>query len=308
MNGTEREKTIYKVTFAGSVVNALLVALKFIAGILGGSAAMIADATHSLTDFLTDIVVILFVRFSNKPEDKSHDYGHGKYETLATAIIGIALTGVGFMILYNGLSDIYKFWQGKELAKPGWIALAAALVSIALKEWTYRFTAKAGRAVNSPAVIANAWHHRSDALSSIGTAAGIGGAIILGDRWTVLDPIAAVIVSWFIIKVAYKLLSQSMGDLLEQSLSDDIEQEMQKIAESEPDVSEVHHIRTRRLGDHVAIEMHIRMPGSISLYEAHRHTTRIEQRLKDKYGKTTHIIIHMEPLKTDGKYTTPTKE
>lgn len=303
MDAAERQKTIYKVTIAGSAVNALLVAFKYTAGLLGGSAAMIADATHSLTDFLTDIVVMLFVRLGNKPEDKSHDYGHGKYETLATAIIGIALTGVGIMILYNGLSDIYKFWQGKELTRPGWIALVAALASIALKEWTYRFTAKAGRAAGSPAVIANAWHHRSDALSSIGTAAGIGGAIILGDRWTVLDPIAAVIVSWFIIKVAYRLLSQSMGDLLEQSLPDDTEQEIQQTAESEPDVSEVHHIRTRRLGNHIAIEMHIRMPGTITLREAHRHATRIEQRLKARYGLYTHVIIHMEPLKIGAEHT-----
>lgn len=306
MNETTREKSIYKVTLQGSIINALLVVFKYTAGILGSSAAMIADATHSLTDFLTDIIVMLFVRLSAKPQDKDHDYGHGKYETLATAIIGIALAVVGIALLYSGLSSIYRACRGESLESPGLIALAAALISIALKEWTYRFTLKTGRATNSPAVIANAWHHRSDALSSIGTAVGIGGAILLGSRWAILDPIAASIVSLFIIKAAFGLLRQSTGELLEQSLPDDIEKNIMQIAQSEPDVSGMHHLCTRRLGNHIAIEMHIRMPAGLSLYEAHRHASHIEQRLKDTYGPATHVVIHMEPIKNAGNYTSPT--
>ena len=305
MDETTREKAIYKVTLQGSLINALLVVFKYTAGILGSSAAMIADATHSLTDFLTDIVVMLFVHLSDKPQDKDHDYGHGKYETLATAIIGIALATVGIAILYGGLSSIFKAFRGEQPEPPGLIALAAALISIALKEWTYRFTLKVGRVTNSPAVMANAWHHRSDALSSIGTAIGIGGAILLGNQWAILDPIAAVIVSIFIIKAAYRLLRQSTGDLLEQSLPDDVEKNIMQIAQSEPDVSGLHHLCTRRLGNHIAIEMHIRMPAGLSLYEAHRHATNIEQRLKAAYGPATHVVIHMEPIKNDGKYASP---
>ena len=190
---TEREKGIYRVTVMGSIVNFLLLVFKFFAAFFGHSAAMLADAVHSLSDFVTDIIVILFVRISAKPEDESHDYGHGKYETLATAIIGILLLFVGFGILWSGVSSIYRFLQGGSLQEPGILALAAALISIVSKEVIYRYTVFKGKKLNSQAVIANAWHHRSDALSSIGTAIGIGGAILLGPHWRVLDPIAAVI-------------------------------------------------------------------------------------------------------------------
>lgn len=301
----EREREIYKVTLAGGAVNFFLLIFKFLGGILGNSAAMIADAVHSLSDFATDIVVLLFVRLSNKPEDKDHDYGHGKYETLATAIIGMALLGVGLMILLNGVGKTWRVIQGERLPQPGIIALIAALVSIAMKEWTYQFTVRAGRKFNSSVVIANAWHHRSDALSSIGTAMGIGGAIILGDKWTVLDPIAAMVVSFFIIKAAWGLIMSSVGDLLERSLPDDVEKEIMQIAEEEPRVSGIHNLRTRRIGNNIAIEMHIRMPGDISLYEAHQHATNIENRIRERFGSETHLGIHIEPLKVNGSYVNP---
>ena len=290
MKEKDREKSIYRVTLAGSAVNVVLLVFKFVAGFLGGSAAMIADAVHSLSDFITDVIVLLFVKLSAKPEDSDHDYGHGKYETLATSLIGLALMFVGIMILYNGVCSI---------------ASAAALVSIALKEWAYRFTVKVGRKCESQAVIANAWHHRSDALSSIGTAVGIGGAILLGEKWTVLDPIAAVVVSVFIIRTAWQLTKQSAGELLEQSLPADMEREIVDIVACEPMTSEVHHLRTRRIGSHIAIEMHLRMPGDISLYESHQHATNIEQKLRKRFGASTHIGLHVEPLKINGKYVAP---
>ena len=197
-----REKEIYKVTIVGSIANFVLLAFKFVAGILGHSAAMLADAVHSLSDFVTDVIVLVFVRISNKPQDKDHDYGHGKYETLATAIIGILLLLVGFGILWNGAFSIWAFMKGEQLEAPGMVALIAALISILLKEILYQYTVIKGKNLNSQAVVANAWHHRSDAFSSIGTAIGIGGAILLGEHWRVLDPIAAVIVSFFIMKVS----------------------------------------------------------------------------------------------------------
>lgn len=269
---------------------------------------MIADAVHSLSDFITDVIVLLFVRLSSKPEDSDHDYGHGKYETLATSLIGLALLCVGVMIMYNGVRSIVSAVMGNPLPQPGMIALAAALVSIALKEWAYRFTAKVGRECESQAVVANAWHHRSDALSSIGTAVGIGGAILLGEKWTVLDPIAAVVVSVFIIRTAWQLTKQSAGELLEQSLPAEMEREIETIVASEPMASEVHHLRTRRIGSHIAIEMHLRMPGDISLYESHLHATNIEQELRKRFGASTHIGLHVEPLKINGKYVAPEKK
>ena len=307
MKAKDREKSIYRVTLAGSAVNVVLLVFKFVAGFFGGSAAMIADAVHSLSDFITDVIVLLFVRLSSKPEDSDHDYGHGKYETLATSLIGLALLCVGVMIMYNGVRSIVSAVMGNPLPQPGMIALAAALVSIALKEWAYRFTAKVGRECESQAVVANAWHHRSDALSSIGTAVGIGGAILLGAKWAVLDPIAAVVVSVFIIRTAWQLTKKSAGELLEQSLPAEMEREIETIVAREPMASEVHHLRTRRIGSHIAIEMHLRMPGDISLYESHQHATNIEQELRKRFGASTHIGLHVEPLKINGKYVAPEK-
>lgn len=286
-----RERDIYRVTIAGGIINVALLIFKFTAGILGHSAAMIADAVHSLSDFLTDVVVLVFVKLSSKPQDKDHDYGHGKYETIATAIIGIALLGVGAMICYNGITKTWQAIQGQPLQKPGIIALIAAILSIIFKEWAYQFTVRVGKRVNSQAVIANAWHHRSDAFSSIGTALGIGGAIVLGSHWAVLDPIAAIIVSFFIIRMAYQLVRQAMGELTEQSLPDDVEDEIIKIAESEEGVSGLHHLQTRKIGNEIAIDMHVRMPGEMSLYDSHQHATNIEHKLKDRFGEQTHVGV-----------------
>lgn len=297
METKEREHRIYFVTLMGSVVNVVLLVFKFVAGILGGSAAMIADAVHSLSDFLTDIVVLLFVKISAKPEDKSHDYGHGKYETLATSIIGLALLCVGLYIFYGGVRRTWAAFHGATIEQPGMVALWAAVLSIALKEWTYRFTARVGRRVQSQALIANAWHHRSDALSSIGTAIGIGGAIFLGKDWAVLDPIAAVVVSVFIIRTAVMLVGGALDELLEKSLPEEQERQIEEIAHGEPNVSGLHHLCTRRIGSRVAIEMHIRMPGDISLSESHAHATNIERKLRSRFGEHTHINIHVEPLK-----------
>lgn len=292
-----REKEIYKVTIIGSVVNFLLVVFKLVAGILGHSAAMLADAVHSLSDFVTDVIVIVFVRISNKPQDEDHDYGHGKYETLATAVIGLLLLVVGFGILWNGASSIFAFIKGEQLEKPGMVALIAALISILFKEILYRYTVIKGKSLNSQAVIANAWHHRSDALSSIGTAVGIGGAILLGDHWRVLDPIAAVVVSFFIMKVAVQLLIPCVEELLEKSLPEEVEKQIEQALLSFPGVSEPHHLRTRRIGSYCAIEVHVRMDGQITLEKAHDTTKAIEHKLKEMFGESTLINIHVEPKK-----------
>lgn len=304
----DRVKEIYKVTIAGSAINAVLLAFKFVAGIVGHSSAMVADAIHSLTDFATDIVVLVFVKLGNKPEDKDHDYGHGKYETLATAIIGVSLLVVGAMICCSGVTKTLQAVRGETLQQPGVIALVAAVVSIVLKEWAYRFTVRVGRRCNSEAVVANAWHHRSDALSSVGTMVGVGGAIFLGEKWAVLDPLAAIVVSVFIIKAAWTLVSQSVRELTDASLPDSEEAEILAIAGAEDGVGEIHNLRTRRIGNHIAIEMHLRMDGSTSLYEAHRRATNIEQRLKGRFGPETHVVTHLEPLKVGGKYQAPAGE
>ena len=273
----------------------LLLLFKFVAGIVGHSAAMVADAVHSLSDFVTDIIVLVFVHISGKPKDKSHDYGHAKYETLAMTIIGAALLAVAIGIVYSGLTQIILWAQGGDLAAPGMLALWAALLSIALKEAVYHYSMAKARQLNSQAVEANAWHHRSDALSSIGTAIGIGGAIFLGQRWTVLDPIASIIVGMFILKVSVDLLRNGVGDLMEQSLPDAIENEILQLAASVPGVAEPHDLRTRRLGNHYAIELHILMDGDITLREAHNKADEVEAILRQHYGPDTHIAVHVEP-------------
>lgn len=297
MNSSEREKEIIKVTWTGSIVNFLLLVFKFSAGIIGHSAAMVADAVHSLSDFITDIIVILFVRISGKPEDKDHSYGHGKYETLATAIIGIILFVVGACMLAKGATTVAASLNGKLLEAPGMLAFIAAGVSIIVKEILYRYTINKGKLLGSTAVEANAWHHRSDAFSSIGTFIGIGGAILLGGKWHILDPLAAIVVSALIIKVSVQLVKPCMDELLERALPQETEKRIIDIILSFPGVSSPHHLRTRRIGSHIAIEVHVRMNGETTLAEAHSTASEIERKLKKEFGEGTHVGIHMEPVK-----------
>lgn len=291
----ERSREIYKVTIAGVVVNVVLLLFKFIAGFLGHSAAMVADAVHSLSDFVTDVVVLFFVRISGKPKDKSHDYGHGKYETLAMTLIGIVLFVVAIGIIYSGIKKIILWANGIVLETPGMLALWAALLSIVLKEGIYRYSMTKAHELKSQAVEANAWHHRSDALSSGGTAIGIGGAIFLGQRWTVLDPLASVVVGAFIVKVSVDLLRDGIGDLMEQSLPDAVEEEILHLVASLPGDIKPHDLCTRRLGNHYAIELHILMDGDVSLREAHDKASEVEDLLRGHYGEETHVAVHVEP-------------
>lgn len=297
-----REKEIVRITLWGTVVNVLLTIVKFAAGIIGCSAAMIADAVHSLTDLLTDFVVLLFVKISYRPADAEHPYGHGKYETLATTMVAIALLAAGGVLLAGGIERIMSALRGEELALPGRIALWAALISIAAKETIYWFTVRVARRTESQALEANAWHHRTDALSSVATALGIGGALLFGGRWAVLDPVAAVLVSVFILVAAGKLLHEAVQELLEKRLPEEVENEIRAIVAQDGEMKELHKLRTRRVGNVCSIEMHLRMPGCVSLNEAHRHSMDLERRLRERFGQNTMISIHLEPLKVNGIY------
>ena len=292
----QRNRQIYQVTLLGGAVNVILLVCKFVAGIVGHSAAMLADAVHSLSDFLTDVIVLLFVRISGKPKDKSHDYGHGKYETLAMTLIGVSLLMVAVGIFYGGITKIVAWAGGSQLQAPGTLALWAALLSVVLKEAVFRYSMMKARQLNSQAVEANAWHHRSDALSSVGTAVGIGGAIFLGERWAVLDPVASLVVGLFIAKVSVDLLRDGIGDLMEQSLPDAVEDEILGLVASVPEVTAPHDLCTRRIGNHYAIELHILMDGDITLRHAHDKASEVEQLLREHYGKDTHVAVHVEPI------------
>lgn len=278
-------------------VNILLFAFKLVAGIVGRSGAMIADAVHSASDFATDIVVLAFVRISTKPRDDDHDWGHGKYETLASLIIGVALFAVGVEILVDSAEKIAAVAAGELLPRPGVIAIIAAAVSIVAKEVLYQYTVRVGRKLSSPSVIANAWHHRSDALSSIGALLGIGCAYFLGDKWRIADPIAAIVVAALIIKVAYDLCRTALAELLEKSLPLDVENEILAIISAIPNVYKPHNLRTRRIGANIAIEVHIRVDGSMTVHASHEISREIERALRGKYGEQTAVAIHIEPLK-----------
>jgi cation diffusion facilitator family transporter len=292
-----REREIQKVTLVGSAGNMGLFAFKLIAGILGHSSAMVADAVHSLSDFITDVIVLVFVSLSAKPQDESHDYGHGKFETIATFFIGLALVAAATGIILAGILSLVEWFQGAQLEAPSMLALWAALLSIVVKEILFHYTVHCGKRLNSQAMIANAWHHRSDALSSIAAAIGIGCAILLGDRWTVMDPVASVIVGFVLMNVAIKLLRTSINELTESSLNADVEREIEEIITSFPGICEPHNLRTRHIGNRIAIEAHIRMDGDISLFDAHSRATMVEQKLKERFGSDTHVTIHMEPIK-----------
>ena len=292
-----RKRRIYRVTLVGFAVNLVLSLAKLAAGVFGRSGAMVADAVHSFSDLATDVVVIVFARISAKPRDDGHDYGHGKYETLATILISMALGVVGVGILVNSIGAVRSVLDGGVLPRPGLVALVAAVLSIAAKEILYRYTVREGRAIDSPSVVANAWHHRSDALSSLGTLVGIGCAYFLGDKWRIADPIAALIVAVFIFKVAFDLVRTGLGELLEKSLPEETEREILRIVTLDPAVREPHNLRTRRIGAAIAIEIHIRVDGAMTVARSHALTVGIERRLRERFGEGTMIAVHVEPLK-----------
>lgn len=291
----ERKKEIQDITLWGAVVNLLLTAGKLFAGIFGRSGAMVADGIHSLSDLLSDAVVLVFTHISSKGKDRDHSFGHGKFETLATLIVSIILFTVGIGLLRSGVNDIADVLTGSEIPVPGSIALIAAAVSIAAKEILYHATVRVGKRVESTVVIANAWHHRSDALSSIGALVGIGGAILLGDKWVILDPIASCCISVAVMAVALRMAIPSLAELLETSLPEEIEQEIIATASAVKGVNDVHELKTRRNGVSFIIDAHIVVNPDISIVEAHDIATDVEEALRLRYGYQTQMSIHVEP-------------
>lgn len=297
-----RSKEARRVTLVGFFINALLTVFKLVAGISGRSSAMIADAVHSLSDFLTDIVVLIGFKLTAKPEDECHNYGHDKYETLATVTISMTLVFVGYKILKSGITSVLLVMKGGILPKPGFIALIAAIISIISKELLYRYTVITGQKINSSSVIANAWHHRSDAFSSIGTMLGVGGAIILGQQWTILDPIASIIVSLFIFKVAYDIFIPSINELVEKSLGNETRERIEEVFHELKDVRDYHKLRMRKVGTKTVIESHILVDESLNIKDAHDIAGKVELKIKELVGENSIITIHIEPYdQNDGE-------
>lgn len=308
----ENEDTRYSraahVTKVSMVLNFSLTSFKFAAGIFGNSSAMIADAAHSLSDFITDIAVIVGLKIAKKPRDSTHNYGHGKIETLAAAFIGLVLVAAAFGIFWGGLQKVITFYQGESLPEPSKIALVAAVISIVSKEWMYRYTIECGRELKSDAVIANAWDHRSDALSSVGTMIGIGGAIFLGGQWVVLDPLAAIVLSFFIFKVAFDVSYKNLNELLEASLDSETYRNIERVLSSTEGVLGFHELKTRKIGNAMAADVHIEVDRDLNIVDAHEISTQIENRLKEICGSNGHFSIHVEPCSDLDYYNKDTSE
>lgn len=300
MDLQQRAEQAQRITITGIVVNIALMLVKFAAGFLGNSQAMIADAIHTLSDFATDLAVLIGIRYSKKPVDEDHAYGHGKYETVTATLIGIILFVVGIRIGWNAIHTIFDVLNGKTLARPSQVAFWAALLSVVLKEILFRKTLVVGRLTRNDAIVANAWHHRSDAMSSVGTAIGIGAATFLGNEWTIMDPVAAIVVSFLLMKVAFDIVKDQLGCLTERSLSRSVHEEITRLALSLPDVFYPHNLRTRAVGKTVVIDLHIRVNPDMKVSNAHAVATNLEDKLREHFGTDMIANIHIEPLKSPG--------
>lgn len=283
------------VTWVGFWINAALGVLKVFAGILGRSSAMVADGIHSFSDFISDIIVLIFVGIGRRKANNQYQYGHGKFETFATMLLALVLGIVGVLFFIEGSDKIWRALHGGVLERPTWLALSMALISIASKEWLYRYTRRAGERIHSAVVVANAWHHRSDALSSLATLAGIAGAMFFGDGWRILDPVAAVVVSVFIIVVAFNLGRPAVAELLERSLPANVVEGMYRIIGSTPGVQAFHRFASRHNGNRMLVDFHIKVDPDISVASGHHIASEVERRLKEQYGPAVTATIHVEP-------------
>jgi len=291
-----RAQKARQVTWTGAAINVVLSFAKIMAGFAGKSSAMIADGIHSLSDLITDVIVIVFFRISDAEKDEGHPYGHGKFETFSTFLIALILFGVGLWIFYEGTAKIVSVINGQSLPQPQMIALWAALISIVCKEGLYQYTLQVGKQIKSQSIIANAWHHRTDAFSSIGVAIGIGGAIFLGDTWVILDPVAGVIVSFFILKMAVELSLPSIQELMEASLPPETVKEIESLIMQDSEIKSFHKLRTRKIGDVYVIDVHIQLSRTISLVQAHNIAGALSCRIREAFGSRTQINIHTEPV------------
>ena len=256
---------IRKLSLVGIIGNVFLSAFKFIAGIMGNSSAMVSDAVHSLSDVFATFIAFLGVRFGRREADASHPYGHERIESLAAIVLGLILLVTGVGIGWVGLEKILA-GNYESLPIPGMIALVAAIVSIAVKEGMFWYTRHWARVIRSSAFEADAWHHRSDAMSSIGALVGVGGSML---GYPVLDPIASVVICLFILKQGISIIYDALKKMLDTSCGEQFEKEVRQLVDAEDQVERIDMLRTRMFGDKVYIDMEIAIDGSMQLTDAH---------------------------------------
>ena len=283
---------VNRVTSIGIIGNVILSLFKFMAGMLGHSSAMVSDAIHSLSDVLATFIAWLGIRLSMQAPDREHPYGHERLECVASLLLGAILFGTGLMIGLSGLKTIFA-GHYENLQAPGAVALIAAVVSIATKEGMFWYTRYYAKVLNSAAFMADAWHHRSDALSSIGSLIGIGGAML---GFPILDPIASVAIAICIIKVAFDILKDAVSKMLDTACSDEYEQKLSDFISSQEGVDRIDMLHTRMFGNKIYIDAEIAVDGDKSLTEAHAIAEHVHHQVEKIFDKIKHIMIHVNPM------------
>lgn len=282
---------IRKLSLVGIIGNVFLSAFKFIAGIMGNSSAMVSDAVHSLSDVFATFIAFLGVRFGRREADASHPYGHERIESLAAIVLGLILLVTGVGIGWVGLEKILA-GNYENLPIPGMIALVAAIVSIAVKEGMFWYTRHWARVIRSSAFEADAWHHRSDAMSSIGALVGVGGSML---GYPVLDPIASVVICLFILKQGISIIYDALKKMLDTSCGEQFEKEVRQLVDAENQVERIDMLRTRMFGDKVYIDMEIAIDGSMQLTDAHAIAERVHDDIEHTFPEAKHVMIHVNP-------------
>ena len=291
---SRRNREEQRCSLVGMTSDIGLSALKILTGIIGRSSAILADGIHSISDTATDALVFAMVRLSGKGADERYRYGRGKFETLAAFLIGIILVVVALGLMLEGGKDVWAAIQGKTLERPHNIALIVGIVAVLVKESLYHYTRIKGRKTGSSALKAYAWHHRADALSTAATLLGVAGAMFLGERWRVLDPIAAIAVSVLILVLAYRLGRPAVEELLEVALPDEEVEQIAAVVTATPGVRAFHNLRTRRNGNLRVVDIHIKVDGDLSVTRSHEITREIERQLNEALGEVM-TNIHVEP-------------
>lgn len=284
------------VTWVGFFVNAVLGLAKILGGIFARSSALIADGVHSFSDFLSDIVVLVMVGMARKRPDADHQFGHGRFEALATILLSLLLIGVAVGIFYDSVVRIISVINGETLNRPGVLALVILILSIVAKEWLFHITKRVGERIHSDSIIANAWHHRSDSWSSIATLIGVAGAMFLGEKWRVLDPVAALIVAVFIAGVGVNMARPALNELLGASLPETDLKIIKDTLAKIPEIKSWHALRTFKSGNDAYIEVHIKVDPEINVLTAHNIATRAERAIKKAIqGRSVYVTTHIEP-------------
>lgn len=282
-------KTANRVSVITIVLNIALSVLKFAVGIFARSQALISDAVHSASDVVSTVAVLFGVNMASKKSDTEHPYGHERIESIFSILLSVLLFATGAGI---GISAVKTIVSGAEIAIPGKLALAAAVVSIAVKEWMYHYTRRAAKRINSSAMMADAWHHRSDALSSVGSLIGIGGAIL---GFKICEPIASAVICIFIVKASYDIFMDAVNCLIDRSCSDEEHEQLRCVISSVEGVLRIDDLRTRKFGSKIYVDVEIAEDGNLSLYKAHGIAEQVHDKIEDTFPDVKHCMVHVNP-------------